>query len=386
MGTPSPAPKSWPPEARGERPSAAPRSDKSVKDNDPLLAFRSESKIDPKTDGKTPGSRSRWITILAFLVVVLAAIGAAVMIVKRTSREPVPPPAATSVAPLAVPAEGTLTIDTRPPGAQVKIDGVVRGVTPLKLSLPVGDHTLDLQNGAATRSLPVSIQSNTVVSQYVDLPATPAASSTAGRLDVSSEPAGARVLLDGAPRGVTPVSLANVSPGSHTVTVAGEGTTVTRTVTVSAGSAAAVVVSLAPAGATAGWVSFKVPFDMQVLEDGRLVGTTGTDKLMLPAGHHTLELTNVTYEVDEPIVVDIAAGKIVAPTVAIPNGKLSINVTPWADVLLDGQAIGTTPLANLNVPVGTHEIICRHPQLGERRQTVIVKAHTPVRVGLSFSQ
>jgi serine/threonine-protein kinase len=65
-------------------------------------------------------------------------------------------------------------------------------------------------------------------------------------------------------------------------------------------------------------------------------------------------------------------------------GLLSINATPWADVLLDGQAIGTTPLANLSVPIGTHEIICRHPQLGERRQTVTVKAGSPLRVGISF--
>jgi hypothetical protein len=105
---------------------------------------------------------------------------------------------------------------------------------------------------------------------------------------------------------------------------------------------------------------------------------------MLPAGRHDLVLSNPAFEFEATLSVQVAAGKTATPTVTIPTGSLSINATPWADVQLDGQAVGTTPLANLSVPVGTHEIVFRHPQLGERRQTVTVKARTPVRVGISF--
>jgi hypothetical protein len=59
---------------------------------------------------------------------------------------------------------------------------------------------------------------------------------------------------------------------------------------------------------------------------------------------------------------------------------------PWAEVLLDGRAIGQTPLANLDVPIGTHEVTWRHPQLGERRQTVVVKAQSPARVGMDLNR
>ena len=73
-------------------------------------------------------------------------------------------------------------------------------------------------------------------------------------------------------------------------------------------------------------------------------------------------------------------------TVTLPNGTLSVNALPWAEVWVDGRSSGTTPLANLAVPIGSHEIVLRHPQLGERRRTVTVTTQTPVRVGVDFAQ
>jgi hypothetical protein len=324
------------------------------------------------------------LTIGAAILVLVGVTTAAVLSTQFVQAKRPPTPAPPAVTTPAV-TEGTVTIDSRPEGAQVSIDSIPRGVTPLKLTLPVGNHTLDLQNGGASRSLPVAVQAGAIVSQYIDL-APSAAAPASGRLEVTSDPVGARVTVDGFARGVTPVSLASVPPGSHAVTISDGDTTVARTVTVAAGSTASVVVSLTPAGAAAGWVAFKTPFEMQVLEAGRLIGTTTTDRLMLPAGRHDLTLSNAAFEFEAPLSVQIVAGKTAGPSVAIPNGSLSINATPWADVLLDGQAIGTTPLANLSVPIGSHEILCRHPQLGEKRQTVVVKVRTPVRVGITFSK
>jgi len=73
-------------------------------------------------------------------------------------------------------------------------------------------------------------------------------------------------------------------------------------------------------------------------------------------------------------------------SVTIPPGRLSVNAQPWAEISLDGQAKGDTPLANLNVSVGEHEIVFRHPELGERRQTVIVRADQPARASVSFEK
>ena len=70
--------------------------------------------------------------------------------------------------------------------------------------------------------------------------------------------------------------------------------------------------------------------------------------------------------------------------IAVPNGRISINAAPWAEVEIDGKPAGETPLANLSLPVGAHEITFRHPELGVKKQTVIVKVDGLTRVTQVF--
>jgi serine/threonine-protein kinase len=262
------------------------------------------------------------------------------------------------------------------------IDGIVRGVTPLRLVLPVGEHTLDLQNGTAVRSVPLVIEAGTIASHYIDL----AAPVSVGRLEIASDPPGARVTVDGTVRGMTPLVMSAVNPGQRRVVISNDDNTVTRLVTITAGATSTVMASLGPVGVSAGWVAIQAPIELQVMENGRLIGVTGADRLMLPGGRHDLELVSTTFEFRTPLSVQIQTGKTAAATVAIPNGSLSINALPWAEVSIDGRAVGTTPLANLSIPIGHHEVVWRHPQLGERRQTVAVTRVTPVRVGVDLNR
>jgi serine/threonine-protein kinase len=293
--------------------------------------------------------------------------------------------AATSGSAAAAPVPtGSVSIDSRPQGADVIISGVPRGKTPLKLSLPMGQHSMQLNFGGVTRTLPLDIQTGTIVSQYVEF-ATEAPVTT-GRLEIGSDPTGAQVRVDGTPRGTTPLSLASIAPGEHTIVISSGDTTVTRRVTVAAGATATVVASVTAAVAAGGYVSFSAPFALQVFEAGQLLGTTEVDRLMLPAGRHELELVNSSLEFRKPVTVHVAAGKSVSVPVAVPNGTISVNAQPWAEVTLNGRPVGTTPLANLTVPIGSHEIVFRHPQLGERRRSVTVTASTPARIGLDLRQ
>lgn len=123
---------------------------------------------------------------------------------------------------------------------------------------------------------------------------------------------------------------------------------------------------------------------MEILEDGRLLGNTRTEQLMLPVGSHRLEFINSGLELSSTRTVQITAGRTATVSLALPSGKLSVNAVPWADVSLDGAALGTTPLGDVSVPIGTHELVFRHPQFGERRQTVVVKAQTPARIGIDL--
>jgi hypothetical protein len=53
-------------------------------------------------------------------------------------------------------------------------------------------------------------------------------------------------------------------------------------------------------------------------------------------------------------------------------------------VFIDGNPVGETPIANLALPIGTHQVVFRHPELGERRQTIVVKVDGLLRVTQSL--
>jgi hypothetical protein len=201
-----------------------------------------------------------------------------------------------------------------------------------------------------------------------------------GQLDVTSDPVGARVSVDDRAHGLTPATI-SVSPGPHIVVVSDGTTTSRQTVNVVAGGTATFMASFAPAAVSAGWVSIHSPLDLQVREGNSLIGATSADRLMMPAGRHVLNLSNADAAFQTSLTVVVDPGKTATSTVAIPNGSLSLNALPWANVTIDGQALsGTTPFADLQVPLGPHEIVWTHPQLGERRQTVMVNAKAPVRL------
>ena len=281
-------------------------------------------------------------------------------------------------------ATGTASITSRPDGLVVLVDEEVRGTTPLKLTLPLGVHRLKLQAGKEERSLPLTIEAGATVSQYIEM-GSAVTPQDAGRLEITSEPAGSRVTIDRTIAGVTPLTLATIAAGNHLVEVGtGEGT-VRRNVTIVPGATASIFTSMVPTSA-GGWVSFNVPFEMQVFEAGRLVGTTNIDRVMLPAGSHQLDLVNAALEFRTTIRVQVVAGAATAAVVPIQNGTLSVNAHPWADVEVEGRSIGTTPLANITLPIGPHEIVFKHPQLGERRKTVVIAVGAPARVAVDFTE
>jgi len=84
--------------------------------------------------------------------------------------------------------------------------------------------------------------------------------------------------------------------------------------------------------------------------------------------------------------VQVTAGQGGTVSLEGATGTLSVNAQPWGEVFIDGRRIGETPIGNLSLPIGSHEVIVRHPQLGERRRTVAVGVRTPARVGFDLRQ
>jgi hypothetical protein len=286
--------------------------------------------------------------------------------------------------PEAPPATGVLVVESQPAGAEVVIDGRVRGVTPLNVSLPPGPHSMELRAaGGQARLVPITIQKGAQQSHYVQLE-TAAAS---GSLLIRSEPAGARVIVDGQPRGVTPVTVASLDPGQHDVVLESDLGRVSETVQVAPGATATLVVPLVTSGAPlSGWISVNAPFEMQLFENGRLIGTSRSDRIMVAAGSHEIEVVNEPLGYRARRTVQVPAGRVAPLRIELPRGTVSLNAVPWAEVWIDGERLGETPLANVAVPIGPHEIVFRNPQFGERRHVVTVTTGAPSRVSVDLRQ
>ncbi len=137
--------------------------------------------------------------------------------------------------------EGELVVQSRPVAARVSIDGEERGVTPLTLALPSGAHVLEIQSGKSEpRVVPLTIRPGVQTAQYIELQNV----ALTGGLDIRSEPAGARVTIDGQARGTTPVTIRDLAPGDHQVVLEAGGRKVTQPVRIDAGITAQLVVPM----------------------------------------------------------------------------------------------------------------------------------------------
>jgi len=283
---------------------------------------------------------------------------------------------------------GTLSVTSDPAGAQLLVDGKLAGVTPTTLTLPPGEHSLTLRaSGAEPRTMNVSVSAGTQVSQYIELPkAEVRAETTSGRLQVRTDPPGALVSVDSIPRGASPVTIGNLAPGDHTVVVSANGNSVQQSVTVDAGMTSALVVPLGTRekGLLSGWIAITSPIEVQLFEGGKLIGTNQSDRIMVASGSHQIDLVNEALGYRVSRNVSVAPGKVETVTLRPPMGSIAINAIPWAEVWVDGEKAGDTPIGNLAVSIGKHEVTFRHPEFGEAHQAVTVTLSGPARLSVDL--
>ncbi len=115
----------------------------------------------------------------------------------------------------------------------------------------------------------------------------------------------------------------------------------------------------------------------EVFVDGRRLGTTPLNApLTLAAGPHRIVLRNPEFP-EFSTSVDVGAGAAERLAVSLWSlvGRISLEVSPWAEVSVDGRAVGTTPLRRaLVLSPGAHTIRLSHPTLGVREESITVGA------------
>jgi hypothetical protein len=345
------------------------------KDPSPEI-FDEVPETDNEDDMNSAHTRVRRIKRLAVVVALVAAATAGIF----AARERLSRPAA-----IAALETGTVTVTTDPPGADVDIDGVTRGQSPLKLALAAGSHTMVIRANGESRTIPINIAAGAEVSQYLDMPK---AGAHLGQLHVRTEPPGARVSIDGTLLGTTPMTIGELLPGDHIVTFENDLGSVSQKVVIEAGVPASLMVPLGmPAGAVAsGWLTVSSPVLVNLHENGRLVGNSGIDKIMLPAGKHAIELVNEEVGYSETRTVQVSPGRTSSIAISLPKGTVSLNAIPWATVFIDGQNVGDTPIGNIPLTLGPHEVVFRNADLGEQRRTITVTTRAPVRLSVDLTK
>jgi hypothetical protein len=272
---------------------------------------------------------------------------------------------------------GTLVVESNPSGAEIVIDGADKGVTPMTIELPPGPHKLELRRRGNVREFTIDITAGQQLTQQIDLTAL----KPIGTLVVNSNPAGSKVLLDGRERGVTPLTLTDVAAGAHLVTIESSNGSIKRNVTVEAGGKITV-----DEGIFSGWIAVFAPFELQIYERKRLIGTTDQERIMLPDGRHELEFVNRERGFRDMRVVEVGPAAVVAVNIQESDieGIVRIDAPSGSEVFIDGQRIGEAPIAEQRVAAGTREILVRHPQFGEKKVSATITSSAPAELKIDF--
>jgi hypothetical protein len=126
------------------------------------------------------------------------------------------------------------------------------------------------------------------------------------------------------------------------------------------------------------------PAEVQVYEDQRLIGTSRSDRIMVSAGRHELDIVNEALDFRVARTVTVSPGQVAPVRLEWPKGSMALNAQPWADVWIDGERIGETPIGNVAVSIGPHEVVFRHPELGEQVVRTTVTTGQPTRVSVDM--
>ena len=244
---------------------------------------------------------------------------------------------------------GTLNISTDPVGADVTVNGIPRGKTPVKVSdIPKGRSSVSIvMNGYESEVREITLNPGDTQNLFVALKAKP------GTLWLSSVPAGARFYVNGQARGKGPLAINSLAPGTYLVRAELEGHgTLERNITIGYGQTLSEEFRLEN---VVGRLEVKsYPIGAQVLVDGHIVGVTKSDDPNadfsdilsvegLTSGEHTVTFRKDGY-------AEVVRHPVVEPskTVQVSSGRMKRIFKPNVEIVTEsgsyrGVLVENTP-------------------------------------------
>lgn len=188
------------------------------------------------------------------------------------------------------PGWGTLRIESEPNGAEVWLNGLKAGQTPLYTEPMAGAYQVELRKSGWKPVLGnIKIEpGETIEMARFEL------EKEDGMIEITSKPSGASVMLNGEFRGHTPMSLAIMPEKNHSLILAKSGfENASRRISVDRGGTHNVDISLKPEYGTVFITS--QPADAELAIDGKIMGTASR-RLRLTTVPHRIEVSKAGYE------------------------------------------------------------------------------------------
>lgn len=293
------------------------------------------------------------------------------------------------------PIHGLILVTSEPTGAIVEIDGANRGETPLLLTdLPPGSYRMKLTlGGHRTQEVDLNVDSRTPRKETVVL------ASNSATLDLSSDPTGARVVLNGVDRGSTPCVLEQIPEGENTLELAISGCEPYRQeLKLQAGERQSLKAVLKPIPAKLTIVS--IPGAARIYVNNQFKGEAPFALSDLEPGSYRLRAELPAHEPLARTVFVERASDITEEFRLTPNcGALDIVTAPaGVTVFLDGKQVGltTAKMGDTDrvsdalrvdlVPIGTRRVKLTKKGFFTKELPVVVERDKTATVHLSLKR
>ena len=244
-------------------------------------------------------------------------------------------------------------------GGDVYVDGVRKDVAPAIITgVPAGDHVIEVRKDG----VPPWRQNVTVPSgQQVKVSAIFGAAAGTGSLRVIASEPDAQIFVDGEDKGRSPANIASIAPGDHVVEARkAKFKPVQQMVHVAQGENAIVQLRMEIAPPDRPKAALKVQSTVpnaEVFVDGSSLGRAPIDRSDLDPGKHYVVVHRDGYTdfKREVVLVENQPVALVADLSATGSARV-LSTPEGADVRIDGEVIGKTPVSRDQIPAGDHVI------------------------------
>ncbi|MDO8871955.1 MAG: PEGA domain-containing protein [Methanoregula sp.] len=249
-----------------------------------------------------------------------------------------------------------LSVTSIPDKGIISIDGRQQGTTPLGLSLPCGNYTLEIaKNGYLPYKTAVLLRDD----EHRNIVANLQRLADRGHVTIRTEPPGGDLYVDGKSRGVTPLTVDNLLPGRHEILIRRMGyEDYHDVISVATDITTEYTEYLVPLPGTGFLSVTSSPEGADVRIDGIEFGKTPTNLQRIGVGNHTVDIFKSGYW-NFTRIVNIKGGEsrlAKADLTKIPTScTLYLDSSPQGlKIYLNDTFKGFTPLTFDRVPSGDY--------------------------------